>query len=75
MEKEYKWGRCHSTCDVNNHFGYLHNKFTSEWNPDKIKLESVIMQQHQVLPNVLVAKNAIPIDLAKKLRKFVQKLT
>jgi len=67
-----KWDHCRSNIEVNNHLGYLHNKFTNNWNPEQTIVENIEISSHQLLPNIGIATNVMPGILAQKVREFAQ---
>ena len=62
-----------SRCDinVNNHLGYLHNKFTLNWNPKKVETTNINLRKHDLLPNVYIGTNVIQKGIADEVRKFI----
>lgn len=72
--------KCLTTVQVNNHLGYLHNKFTLGWIPStfsstfplsQIQMYLSELPYHDLLPNIRIVKNAVPQHLADELRNFV----
>ncbi len=62
---------CIMSINVNNHLGYLHNKYTNNWNPKKILEHEINFKTHDNLPNVCIGTKVIPYKLAIEVRDFI----
>lgn len=69
-----KLGQCHKTVEVNNHLGFLHNKFTNGWNPEKIIINNMELSPHPILSNMSVRTDCLPFTLADSIRQFIFKV-